>query len=300
MIFSELLSRKPTVILDGAMGTELQRHGVDIGLPLWSANALIHAPHVVRNVHFFHLHAGADILTTNTFRTNMRVLKRAGFSSRWEELNLKAVEFAYEARDRYRPARAVVIAGCLAPLEDCYSPDLVPSDQELEDEHGAQAELLALNGVEMFLVETMLDLREAVIAARACLATGKECAVSFVTTQDGMLLSGETLTDAVKAVQALGVSAILVNCVNAKHMHVALALLLETAACPAGCYANVGTPVKEGTHVQKEVSMEEYVEAAARWQEMGARIIGGCCGTTPEMLAAVVERIAPLSEEFRV
>jgi S-methylmethionine-dependent homocysteine/selenocysteine methylase len=298
MLLSAQLARKPLVMLDGAMGTELHRHGVDLSLPLWSANALIRAPHLVRNIHFWYLHAGADVITANTFRTNIRALDAAGLGARWEELNLKAVEFAFEARERYRAARPVTVAASIAPVEDCYCPHLAPSDAALEDEHGRQAELLALMGAELLLAETMNSAREAAAAARACAATGREFAVSFVCDAEGALLSGEPLRDAVDAVRPHGPVAMLVNCVSARDMHVPLALLLETAAMPAGCYANVGPPLADGMRMRHDVASGAHADAAARWAAMGARIIGGCCGTTPELLAHIAGRLAPLPPDL--
>ena len=270
MFLSEQLARKPVVVLDGAMGTELFRHGVDLSLPLWSANALIRAPHLVRNIHFWNLHAGADVLTANTFRTNLRALRAAGVEARWEEFNLKALEFAFEARERYRAARPVTLAASLAPVEDCYRPDLAPSDEELAEEHGRQAELLALLGAELLLV----------------------C------TADGRLLSGEDLAAAVTAVLAHGPVALLVNCVSAASMLGPLTLLRAATVLPVGCYANAGTPVGGGTCTRQDLTDDAHVEEAGRWVSMGARIVGGCCGISPALLARIAGRIAPMAAEF--
>lgn len=290
MNLSILLSQKDICILDGAMGTELHRQGVDIGLPLWSASALIRAPHIVRNVHFAYLNAGADILTTNTFRTNIRVLQRAGFAGRWEELNLRAMELAFEARERYRPARPVLIAGGLAPVEDSYSPELVPSVAELRDEHGRQAELLAMFGADILLAETLMSIREAEAAADACAATGKEFAISFVCRPDGALLSGEALEEAVAAVRAHGPAALLVNCTSAQDIAAAHRILHDTGFGVTGCYANTGTP-KKGEHVrtQHDVTPEEFAAHSREWVADGARIIGGCCGTTPDHIELLTQ-----------
>jgi S-methylmethionine-dependent homocysteine/selenocysteine methylase len=293
MVLSELLSIKEIVFLDSAMGTELHRAGVPVALPLWSAHALTAAPHVVRNIHWFNLQAGADILTTNTFRTNIRTLRRAGLEQKWEELNMKAVEFAFEARDRYRETRPVLVAASIAPVEDCYSPQLTPPSAELDEEHAMQARLLALTGMDFFLVETMPTIREAVAAANACRETGKEFAVSFVCDAKGALFSGEPLDDAVRAVTDFGPTALLVNCVSAMDMHVPLRILARSTEIEFGCYANIGTPTTTGRDIHADVSTEEFSDAARTWKDLGARLIGGCCGTTPEHLRAVTARLSP-------
>jgi len=300
MNLSLLLAQKDICILDGAMGTELHRHGVDIGLPLWSANGLIRAPHIVRNVHFAYLNAGADILTTNTFRTNIRMLQRAGFAERWEELNLRALELAFEARERFRPARPVLIAGGLSPVEDSYSPELVPSAAELRDEHGRQAELLAMLGADILLAETLMTIREAEIAADACAATGKEFAMSFVCRPDGALLSGEPLDEAVAAVRAHDPAALLVNCTSAQDIAAAHRTLRGTGFGITGCYANTGVP-KKGEHVQTQhdVTPEEFADHSREWVTDGARIVGGCCGTTPEHIELLTRRHSPGTLRFQ-
>jgi S-methylmethionine-dependent homocysteine/selenocysteine methylase len=300
MSLKDLLDAKDIVILDGAMGTGLYEQGVDIGLPLWSANALIRAPHVVRNIHFHMLHAGADILTTNTFRTNPRALRKAEAEHRWEELNLRAVELAFEARDRYHPARPVLVAGGLAPVEDCYSPDLVPSEEELLGEHGRQAELLSMYGADMLLVETMMTVREAAAAARACAATGKEFAVSFFCDDEGRLLSGERIDEAVSAVEVHAPSALLVNCVAPRSLRGAHRLLHASTSLPTGCYGNTGTP-QEGEHEESrhEVDVAAFASLTASCVDDGARIVGGCCGTSPEHIEQLVRRYSPATLRFQ-
>jgi homocysteine S-methyltransferase len=108
------------LLLDGATGTELNRRGVDTGLPLWSANALTtdSGLNVLRGVHLDYLKAGADIITTNTFRTHRRVLAGKGFSA--HELTLRAVATANEAVAEF--GQRALVAGSLSSLEDCYRP----------------------------------------------------------------------------------------------------------------------------------------------------------------------------------
>ncbi len=300
MLLSELLAQRPLLILDGATGTELLRQDLDLPAPLWSANAILRAPHMVRNIHFHYLNAGADIITTNTFRSNLRALRKAGMEDRWEEVNLRAVEFAFEARERYRPARPVLIAGGIAPVEDCYRPEDVPPDDELREEHQRQAALLAMLGVDFLLAETMMTVREAAAAAEACAATGKEFAVSFVTDATGVLLSGEPLPDAVAAVTAFGPAALLVNCVAAADMRTAFETLHRISPVPAGCYANTGHPGPLGEDaIRRDVDVEGFVDASRALIDAGARIIGGCCGTTPEHIEALVRQYVPETLAFQ-
>ena len=300
MLLSEFLAQRALLVLDGATGTELQRAGVELPAPLWSAAAILRAPHLVRNIHYHYLHAGADIITTNTFRSNIRALRKAGMEERWEEMNLRAVQLAFEARERYRPARPVLIAGGLAPVEDCYRPEDVPPQDVLRDEHQRQTSLLATFGVDILLAETMMTVREAAAAAEACAHTGKEFLVSFVTDAEGRLLSGEPLRDAVDAVLPFVPTALLVNCVSASDMRSAFRVLRDSTTLPVGCYANTGHPGPDsGDPIRRDTDVAAFVAASCGWVEDGARIVGGCCGTTPEYIASLTQRHVPETLTFQ-
>jgi homocysteine S-methyltransferase len=199
------------ILLAGACGTEIQRRGVRTELPLWSASANETHPHVVRELHKDYIDAGAEIITTNTFRTNLRTLRKIDQPEKARELTLEACRLAKEARGESRRAE-VVIGGSLAPVEDCYEVNLVPSDEELREEHSAWARDLADGGADFLFVETMNCIREAVAATRASRETGLDVAVSFVCNKKGDLLSGESIESAVQAVLPFEPFAILTNC----------------------------------------------------------------------------------------
>jgi len=291
MTLTELLSLQQIVLIDGAMGTELANMGLDIGLPLWSANALLKAPHVVRSIHAEYLRAGADIITTNTFRTNQRAMRKAGREEKWDLLNRVAVELAFEARERYPIFRPILIAGSMAPGEDCYCPALVPSEHELAEEHGEQAALLASLGVDVLLGETLITVRESAAVARACAATGKEFAVSFFCKDDTYLLSGEPLKEAVEAVAPFHPTAVMINCVSYQSIHEPLSTLASAWNGVFGCYANTGDPLHDVEDSLYEQKLFEFADYAKTWTAAGARIVGGCCGTTPDHIFAIAKTL---------
>jgi S-methylmethionine-dependent homocysteine/selenocysteine methylase len=270
------------ILLDGAMGTELERRGVDTGLPLWSANALLQAPHAARAIHADYRRAGAQVLTANTFRTNLRTLARAGLDGRMGEMVNLAVALAKDAGPG-------AVAGSIAPVEDCYSPWLVPPDEDLAREHAALARCLAEAGCDLVLVETMNTIREAAIAARAAAATGLPVWVSFMLDDANRLLSGEPLADAVRVVLPIRPQAVLVNCLPVAQVPAALALLRAEAGAAAliGAYANAGRVEAGAWSMANGVSPDDYGRAAGGWIAQGADIVGGCCGTTPDHIAAV-------------
>ncbi len=281
-----------TVLMDGATGTELERRGVDIGLPLWSARAITEAPDVLRDVHAAYLDAGADAVTTNTFRTHARSLAKAGMAGRAAELTRRAVEIACAARDDRRPSARVF--GSVAPLENCYQPDLAPDAARCRIEHEAMVRTLMDAGADLILIETMCAAREAEAAVAAARAVAPDAwGISFCFRpgpQAGVLLDGTDVKDVLEVLG--GARFIGVNCVaaSATEAHVARlrALLPERQSIAA--YANVGYATPDGAWVTTDaVEPARYAGYAAAWVEAGADIVGGCCGTMPGTIRAISE-----------
>jgi homocysteine S-methyltransferase len=270
------------------MGTELQRRGVDTGLPLWSANALISHPEIVLQIHKDYIEAGADIITTNTFRTTRRTMRRANLPDRSEQLMKRAIDLAHQSRDAF-PDREVLIAGSIAPLEDCYRPDLVPSDKELREEHTEHAARLVEGGVDFILLETMNTIREANAACTAAKVTGIEVMVSFICNAKGELYGGDSLESAVKTLTELEPTAFSINCVSPRYLNIPLQTLKAQTKLPLCVYGNIGIPESEqhGWEFTQDISEEQYASYAGDWQKAGVSIIGGCCGTTPDYIRLV-------------
>jgi homocysteine S-methyltransferase len=278
------LNGQTPILLDGATGTELARRGINVNVPEWSAAALVTAPDLVRQVHADYFAAGAELITANTFRTHARNLSRCGLASRAAELTSLAVSLALEAGGD----RAWVL-GSQAPLEDCYSPQLVPPDADLQREHREMARHLANAGVDGILVETQNTIREALAAARAAAETGLSVLISFVCGRDGRLLSGERLSAAADAVLPLEPVMLLVNCLPVDAAPQVLSKLVAAAGSrPVGLYANIGYADERGQWVNTDnIDPQVYARQASDWLRQGARLIGGCCGTTPAHTAAL-------------
>lgn len=268
------------LLLDGATGTELNRRGVDTGLPLWSANALTTDTglNVLRQIHLDYLNAGADVLTTNTFRTHRRALAGKGHAA--GELTRRAVATAQEAVAQF--GQHAQVAGSVAPLEDCYRPDLVPTDDECRAEHSERIHHLVEAGVDLLLIETMNSIREAVIAAKLATITGRPTWVSFVCDREGRILSGESVAVAAGMLLPLGVKALGVNCGPAHTLAKPLAELRATCGpdFPLIAYGNIGyADEAQGWINTDAVNPDSYLQCAETWP---AQMVGGCCGTTPE------------------
>jgi S-methylmethionine-dependent homocysteine/selenocysteine methylase len=268
----------PPLLLDSAMGSELERRGLELDLPLWSARALVEAPELVATIHRENVAAGADILTTNTFRTTERALDESGNADRARELTHSAVRIAREAaRGAGRP---VFVAGSVAPLFDCYRPDLVPEDASgLAREHAALIAELAAARVDLLLLETFGTRREAIASAGAARAAGLPFVASVVTDGGGRLLSGESLDETAEALWREGALAVGVNCVSSRKIGADLARLSAAARGRSfGGYANI---------LSEEDSPRRYARRVEEWLELGARIVGGCCGTRPAHIEAI-------------
>ncbi len=288
------LAAGKTVLLDGAMGSELHRRGVKTSLPLWSASALYSSPEQVEAVHQDYCRAGASIITTNTFRTNVRVLQNNPDGHTSHSLTVRACELAHSAREKSGRSD-VLIGGCIAPVEDCYEPENVPPNSELEDEHSALADSLAAGKVDFVFIETMNCVREAEIAARAAVKAGLHFGVCFVADHDGKLLSGEDFGTAVEAIRSLAPLFVGVNCVPPRKIDPSLEALKASAGdFPLAVYANGGGSPSddEGWEFGEEgTEAQQYAEEALKWQSSGYQLIGGCCGTTPAYIEALRERL---------
>lgn len=285
-MLAERLSDERPLLLDGALGTELERRGARCDLPLWSARALLEDAELVRAIHADYVAAGAELLTANTFRTQRRTLARGGLEGRAGELTLRAVELAREAAAS--AAHPSFVLGSAATLEDCYRPELVPDAATLTSEHAEHARHLAAARVDGILIETLNTVREARAAVRAAVATGLPVLASFVCDDRAHLLSGEPLAEALQCARREGATVLLVNCIPPSAIAACLPAL-RTSGLPFGVYANLGEPTGGGR--SEDLTPEAFAAAAIGWLAAGARIAGGCCGTTPAHVRAIASQL---------
>ncbi|NYD52549.1 S-methylmethionine-dependent homocysteine/selenocysteine methylase [Actinomadura luteofluorescens] len=292
--------------LDGGTATELQRAGMSVDGPWWTNRAMNSeaARTRLRGIHQGYLDAGAQVITANTFRSNLRALSRLGlFDAGLAWMVHAAVGVAESAVRACQDGRAPDagrprIAGSVGPVEDCYRPDLVPPDDELRAEHRWLATELMRVGVDLVLVETMNSEREARIALEEVRRAGARAWVGFVCDADARLLSGEKLTEAAAAVERDGAEAVLVNCTGPADSETALRALRDACSGPIGAYPNIedrdGIPrsAHVDRHVPAALGPDEFADLIARWDaEFSLDVAGGCCGTTPAHLAAARDRL---------
>jgi S-methylmethionine-dependent homocysteine/selenocysteine methylase len=290
--FAGFIHNARTVLLPGAMGTELQRRGYKSALPLWSAAANLDAPGLVEQIHSDYFAAGADAAITNTFRTTPRAFRKAGRENEAQRALKKSVAIALKAKKN--AGRQVFVGGSFAPLEDCYRPDLVPGESELRKEHGPHAAWLAESGVDFLLPETVNACLEGQIMAEAASATGLPFIISFVAGPEGTLLDGTPLAEAVKKTDLPGRIGIALNCRPIATLDAAFRKLLPDYGGVIGLYANgAGHPHGDLGWCFEEHGdgIDKFVASALRWRNAGAKIIGGCCGTTPDYIRALHSKL---------
>ena len=293
----ERIDRGDVILLDGAMGTELQRRGVPMSRVCWSGAALSTHPDIVREVHEDYIRAGADIITTNTFSTARHVLELAGMGDKVREFNLRAVALAMDARDKAREVRPVSIAGSISstsPVDDQLS---MPSDERVEAGYREQAELLAEGGADLILLEMMADIKYASFAVRAGVATGLPTWVGFSCemSPDGstvMLLDGkETLSRALELVMPLGGSLVAVMHTLTPDTGPSLSVTMKSWPAAVGAYPHSGGWEPPNWRYDGIITPLDYLAEARRWVEMGAQVVGGCCGIGPDHIRLLREEL---------
>ena len=231
------------ILLDGGMGRELQFRGVQLSRQIWSASALTEAPDMVRTVHEDYIRAGADIITTNTYGLIREDLAGAGLEDRYEDLNTLAGRLARQACAI--ADRPVLVAGSRPPLRGSFRPDRVGPASKLIPRYREQARILA-PFVDFYLCETMSSAAEGSAAAAGAQEAGKPVWVSWTLHEDhsGRLRSGETIKEAVHALEGLKVTGCLANCSAPASITKAIPLLAESASDQIiGGYANTFFPI---------------------------------------------------------
>lgn len=270
-------------LLDGPLGTQLNVRGIATDLPLWSAAAIDAAPDVIKAIHRDYADAGATVHTANTFRT-----KRRTAGDDWERLVRDAVAIARRA-----VPESHCVAGSIAPLEDCYRPDLSPG-ADSRTEHRELAEVLADAGCNRLLCETFPHLVEAVVAVEEAVRTGVTTWVALTAGPNADLLTPREMARAARHAVDAGAAAVLVNCVPAiDTLRFVEALTDEQLGVPIGAYANAGRPDdKIGWQSSPRPGAVAYAELAEQWIDAGATLVGSCCGTGPEHIAALRRSVA--------
>ena len=269
------------VVFDGGLGTELYNRGVFINKSFDELN--LTNPALVKEVHRSYVEAGADVIETNTFAANRLKLRQHGLAEQLAEINERGAQLAREA------AEGAYVAGAIGPLGIRIEPWGPTSLEEAREAFAEQAKALAAGGVDLFVLETFSDLPEIRSAIEAVRSVSDLPILAQMTLEeDGSSLEGVAPEDFAAKLDAFGADAIGVNCSVGPH---AMLDAIEKMATATGkklsAQPNAGTPRNiDGRNIYL-CSPEYMATYARRFIQAGARIVGGCCGTTPEHIAAI-------------
>ena len=298
--FREFVNKGP-IILDGATGTNLMAAGMPIGVcpEAW----ILEHKEVLLNLQRGYVEAGTNIVYAPTFTGNRIKLEEYGLADRITEINTELVRLSREAvGDKALVAGDMTMTGQqLFPLGELMFEELVEVYKE-------QASILDKAGADLFVVETMMSLQEcraAVLAIKE--VSDKPVMVTLTYNEDGRTLYGTPPEAAVVVLQSLGVDVIGINCsTGPMEMIEPVKIMAEYATIPILAKPNAGLPELVDGETVYRMTPEEFAEAGAALVEAGAAIVGGCCGTTPEHIAALtakvkgMELITPLKSHRRI
>lgn len=274
------------ILADGAMGTELQRRA---NLPIDTCFEKLNLTHpdLVRQVHLDYIEAGAEIVETNTYGANAVRLERHGLDGSAREINHKAVALAREAQQL--TGQRVWIAGAVGPLGRPLEPVGSITHERARRVFQEQAEALVEAGVDVLMLETftsVLEIEQAVLAAKRAADVPVIAQLTFA--QEGHTPAGETAEDVVQTLTRLEVDVIGANCsVGSEPMMRVVEAMTPVSALPVSALPNAGFPEHVDGRVVYFSSPAYMAGFLPQMLDAGAAIIGGCCGTTPEHIAAM-------------
>ena len=282
---------------DGAMGTMLQAGGLQPGACPEEMN--VSAPDVVKGIHLQYLAAGATIIETNTFGGSRLKLDHYGFEDRVAELNAAAVRIAKDAIAA--SGKSARVAGSMGPTGRFIQPLGDLSFEEAYQSFFEQAKALADAGADLLIIETCIDIQEmraALLAAKDATTLPVVCQLSY--SEDGRTVTGTDPQSAAVILDGLGADVIGVNCsLGPKELIPVVKTLAANCRVPISVQPNAGMPFLQDGHTCFPMGPEEFGTYGPKLLAAGATYLGGCCGTTPAHIAALVKNVQGLAEPKR-
>ena len=302
MKLDTLINSTDPIILDGGIGTELERLGAPMDHEAWCAVALETHPQLVRDVHRSYIDAGADIITVNTYAATRHALTNGGIEENFTSWNKLAVQLARETLDASEVDRNILIAGSVSNFghfNDQYT------DKQLAPNFRDQAEILIENGVDFIILESLGAKTSTIVTALNAISEfGVPIWVAVSCAEDhdsGQLFLGieesridshrplahQELGEAIDTIMDTAGSALLVMHSTVDTTLPALQLMQSHYDGLRGAYPNAGYWLRPEWAFVDQISPQNYLERARKWLDTGARIVGGCCGIGPDHIAAL-------------
>lgn len=298
-------NNKIPVIIDGALATEMERRGADLHDVLWSAKYLLEQPELIRDIHLDYLRAGARIIITASYQASIPGFMARGLSAHdAATLISRSVDLAHDARQcwttehpnaSYQP----LVAGSIGPY-GAYTADggeyrgkYGLSAAQLRDFHRPRLELLLARGVDMLACETIPDLDEAIVLAELIAEYPNATAwMSFSCPNDQTTWAGQSLHDVAQIMRRYPhIIAVGSNCTAPQYMPGIITTFRQHGHQHIVVYPNSGEVYNaDDNQWYGTATCDDYVAAAETWIDAGATMIGGCCRTNPETIAALVAR----------
>ncbi|MGE5549967.1 MAG: homocysteine S-methyltransferase family protein [Bacteroidota bacterium] len=287
MNLAEFIVARSPILLDGAMGTQLAAAGLEMG----GQNCVSH-PEAVLAVHKQYAQAGCDLLITNTLTMNRISIETHGVGVDVEEVNLAGARLAKSA-----VTVGQYVLGDISSTGQLLEPYGDFSEAQFYETFREQAAFLAAGGVDGFIVETMLDLREALCALRACRDVSPLpvlVTLSFKTTANGgRTVMGNAAAEIAAALAEAGAAAVGANCgdLSPRETAAIIGIMRKSVDLPLIAQPNAGKPHLVGERTVFDMSPEAFADGIAECVAAGATLVGGCCGTTPDHIRRVAELI---------
>jgi 5-methyltetrahydrofolate--homocysteine methyltransferase len=303
--------KRRVLVYDGAMGTSVQKHNLTSD-DFWGKEGcnellVLSRPDVIRQIHASYLEAGCDVIETDTFGSTDIVLAEYDLQDRTRELNVVAARLARAVADEYStPEKPRFVAGSMGPTTKLPSLGHIGYDA-MAASYRQQAEALIEGGVDVLLIETCQDLLQAKIAIAACQdamrdardgkipRAGRNVALQVQVTLEatGTMLLGSEIGAALAVLESFQPDVIGLNCATGPaEMNDAVRFLCQNSTVPISVLPNAGLPQNEGGHAVYKLTPAELAAFHRRFvSEYGVQVVGGCCGTTPDHLRAVVEAL---------
>jgi homocysteine S-methyltransferase len=301
--FSEFVHDHDSIVVDGALATELESRGCDLNSSLWSAEVLIHQPELIYQVHRDYFLAGADCAITSSYQASTGGLQKQGFTlSEAKALIQKSVTLAKQAGEEVQkdyPDRQCFVAGSVGPygayLADGseYRGDYHLHEEEMKDFHRGRIQALVDAGVDVLACETIPSIEEAQALVNLLLEYPTTAYwISFTLRDENHLSDGSHLKEVLELLNSSPQCvAVGVNCIPEDQVSKALSSLSSLTSKPLIAYPNSGEiyDATSKTWSGKRAEGDHLVDRVKEWRSLGAKLIGGCCRTTPADIRVIAD-----------